>query len=133
MGEFLRSTDKKPDLCKAAHEVSQSLRVWTLQLLDDLETLVQLSKHVHHRAGKESVLRSLLELSARRKETKRKVSEREKKNSTDPSNKPLYPDLHGDLRPKAIESSFSKVSYKIKLYLHTHVDTGTWSHNKMLK
>lgn len=76
MDEFLRSTDKKADLCEAAHEVSQSLRVWTLQLLDDLETLVQLSKHVHHRTGKESVLRSLLELSPRRKETKRKVSKK---------------------------------------------------------
>lgn len=134
MGEFLRSTDKKTDLCEPAHEVSQSLRVWTLQLLDDLETLVQLSKHVHHRTGKESVLRSLLELSPGRKETKRKVSKREKNNnSTDPLNKPEYPDLHRDFRSKAIESSFSKLSHKIKLYLHTRVNTGTWSHNKMLK
>lgn len=59
-----RKAEEKPDLCKPAHEVSQSLRIWALQLLDDLETLVQLSKHVHHRTGKESVLRSLLELSA---------------------------------------------------------------------
>lgn len=134
MGEFLRSTDRRPDLCEPAHEVSQSLRVWTLQLLDDLETLVQLSKHIHHRTGKESVLRSLLELSPRRKETKRKMSKREKKNnSTGPLNEPPYPDLHRDLPPKALESSFAKLSYKMNLYLHTHVNTGTWSHNKMLK
>lgn len=132
MGEFLQSTDKKTDLCEPTHEVSQSLRVWTLQLLDDLETLVQLSKHVHHRTGKERVLRSLLELSPRRKETKGNVSKREN-SSTDPLNKLPYPDLHRDLRPKAIQSSFPKLSYKIKLYLHTRVNTGTWSHNNMLK
>lgn len=70
--EFLRSAEGKPNLCKPAHEVSQSLRIWTLQLLDDLETLVQLSKHVHHRTGKESVLRSLLKLSPGKKGKGRK-------------------------------------------------------------
>lgn len=60
--EFFQSAEGKPDLCKPAHEVSQSLRIWTLKLLDDLETLVELSKHIHHRTGEESVLRSLLKL-----------------------------------------------------------------------
>lgn len=98
MGELLPSAEKKPDLCKAAHEVSQSLRVWTLQLLDDLETLVQLGKHVHHRTGKESVLWRLLELSPGRKEKNRKV--RKKKKSIAPLNKPSCSDLH----PKGTES-----------------------------
>lgn len=50
------------DLCKAAHEVSQRLWIWTLQLLDDLKTLVELSEDVHHGAGEEGVFRRLLEL-----------------------------------------------------------------------
>lgn len=43
--------------------MSQGLWIWTLQLLDDLEALVQLSEHIHHGAGEEGVLRRLLELS----------------------------------------------------------------------
>lgn len=31
---------KEPDLRKAAHEMSQSLWVWTLKLLDNLKALV---------------------------------------------------------------------------------------------
>lgn len=69
-GTFLQSAEGKPDLCKSTHEVSQSLRIWTLQLLNDLKTLVQLSKHVHHWTGEESMLRSLLKLSSGKKKEK---------------------------------------------------------------
>lgn len=34
------ATKNKSDLRKAAHEVSQSLWIWALQLLDNLKTLV---------------------------------------------------------------------------------------------
>jgi len=49
-------------LCKSAHEVSKSLRVRTLQLLNDLKALVQLREHIHHRAREESMFWCLLEL-----------------------------------------------------------------------
>lgn len=55
------------DLCKAAHEVSQRLWIRTLQLLDDLKTLVELSEHIHHGAGEEGVLRCLLKLWEKKK------------------------------------------------------------------
>ena len=51
-------------LCKAAHEVGQSMWVGALQLLDDLKALIELREHVHHRAGEQSVLRRHLELEA---------------------------------------------------------------------
>lgn len=70
--EFFQSAEGKPDLCKPAHEVGQGLRIWTLKLLDDLETLVELSKHIHHRTGEESVLRSLLKLLSGKKGKGRK-------------------------------------------------------------
>lgn len=34
------SNQKQSDLCEPAHKVSQGLRIRTLQLLDNLETLV---------------------------------------------------------------------------------------------
>ena len=37
-------------------------RVRTVQLLDDLKALAELSEDVHHRAGEQSMLRRLLEL-----------------------------------------------------------------------
>lgn len=42
------SNHKHSDLCEPAHKMSQGLRIRTLQLLDNLETLVELSEHVHN-------------------------------------------------------------------------------------
>lgn len=53
-------------LGEAATVLSHDVRVGTLQFLDDLETLVELGEDVHHGAGEQGVLRSLLELRASR-------------------------------------------------------------------
>ena len=52
----------KTHLGKPPHVVTNDLRVWTLELADDLEALVELGEHVHHGAGEQGVLRSHLEL-----------------------------------------------------------------------
>jgi hypothetical protein len=57
----------KTHLGKPPHVVTNDLRVWTLELADDLEALVELGEHVHHGAGEERVLRRLLELRRRRR------------------------------------------------------------------
>lgn len=49
-------------LGEAAVVVGHHRRVWAVQFLDDLKTLVELSEDVHHWAGEQSMLRRLLEL-----------------------------------------------------------------------
>lgn len=47
---------------EAAAVLGHDLRIWTLQLPDDLKTLVELREDVDHGAGEEGVLGRLLEL-----------------------------------------------------------------------
>lgn len=49
-------------LGESLHVVSYDLRIWTLELPDDLEALVELGKHVHHRTGEQSMFWCDLEL-----------------------------------------------------------------------
>lgn len=49
-------------LCESSHQVGQCFGVRALQLLNNLKALVQLSKDINHRAGKERVVRCLLKL-----------------------------------------------------------------------
>lgn len=49
-------------LRKPSHEMRESFWIWTLQLLYDLKTLVELREDVHHRAGEKGMVRCSLEL-----------------------------------------------------------------------
>lgn len=56
-------------LSKPPIVVSNNDRVWALQLLNDLKALVELGEHIHHWAREQSVLRCLLELKQKYKES----------------------------------------------------------------
>lgn len=58
-------------LGKSFHVVADNLRIWTLQLADDFEALVELGEDVHHRAGEQSVLRCDLELESQKKRARK--------------------------------------------------------------
>lgn len=53
-------------LGESFHVALDDLRVWTLEFLDDIEALVELSEHVGDGTRKQSVLGCLLELYASR-------------------------------------------------------------------
>jgi hypothetical protein len=42
-------------LRKSSHVALHDVRMWTFQLLDDAETLIELSENIGHRTGKQGV------------------------------------------------------------------------------
>lgn len=58
-------------LGEAATVLGHDIRVRTFEFLYDLKALIELGENIHHRAGEQSMLRSLLELRWQKRKTPR--------------------------------------------------------------